>query len=187
MVVFASSFSGRELLCDHIKRDRLSQTVNTNPSELTTREDGLCYTATLEGNAANVAAYLKRGADIARLTRSSLLTDVAKRGHIEVLRVLLDEGADVNYAWPDTGITPLMEAARHGRLDTMRFLLQRGASIGKTPDERFRTMAWAVRSDNADIVNLLIDEGVEPDACSPDGHSALMMAELDAFPSSACA
>lgn len=144
--------------------------------ESLTREDGLCYLAALDGNATNVSAYLRRGAHIGNLDARGLLERVAKKGNVDVLRILLDAGADVNASDPELRVTPLMSAARAGRIDAMRFLLDRGAAVGATAEERYRTMAWAVRCDDADVVNLLVDQGVEPDAHAPSGYSALMIA-----------
>jgi ankyrin repeat protein len=50
----------------------------------------------------------------------------AKRGHEEVVRLLLDAGADVNKATTDSGWTPLFVAAHSGHVSVMRQLLDGG-------------------------------------------------------------
>ncbi len=52
----------------------------------------------------------------------------AGEGRLEVVRYLLDEGADVN-ARESWGSTPLAEAAYYGHVDVIKELLLRGADI----------------------------------------------------------
>lgn len=150
--------------------------MTANGNDLTTPLDGLCYTSAIEGNAVNVAAYLKRGANITALSQSTLLGAVAKRGYVEVLRVLLDAGADPNYSSKETEITALMQAARAGHAETVRFLLERGATVGDTPEQRYQTLSWSVVCDDAEIIQLLLSHGIAVDVRSATGATALMRA-----------
>ncbi len=69
-----------------------------------------------------------------------------------------------------------MSAARSGQIETMRFLLEHGASVGSTPEQRYRTLAWAVHQDNPEVFHLLLAAGIEIDARSVYGSTALMRA-----------
>ena len=72
----------------------------------------------------------------------------------EIVRLLLEHGADVNAAQADD-FTPLHEAAQNGMLEVTRWLLDRGANVnakltdGKTP------LALAVEYKHDDVVELL--------------------------------
>ena len=52
----------------------------------------------------------------------------ARKGHIEVLKLLLDKGADISVANAD-GWTPLNAAASSGHLEVVKLLLDQGADI----------------------------------------------------------
>jgi len=54
------------------------------------------------------------------------LLAAAEAGHLQVVRLLVDVGADVNRA-DATGFTPLMGAVYAGHRKMVAFLLQRGA------------------------------------------------------------
>ncbi|MBI2207489.1 MAG: ankyrin repeat domain-containing protein [Candidatus Rokubacteria bacterium] len=54
------------------------------------------------------------------------LIAAAENGHLDVVRLLVDAGADVNRA-DSSGFTPLMGAARAGHAAMARLLLERGA------------------------------------------------------------
>ena len=63
-----------------------------------------------------------RGAE----TDPLLLSAAAKGGHLEVVRLLLEAGADKNADRPD-GVTALMLAAYNEHLEVVRLLLDAGA------------------------------------------------------------
>ena len=50
----------------------------------------------------------------------------AMKGHIEVVKLLLDKGADISVAHAD-GWTPLNAAATRGHLEVVKLLLDKGA------------------------------------------------------------
>ena len=51
-----------------------------------------------------------------------------QEGHLEIVRELLERGANVNAACTDNGETSLMLACKQDHLETVRLLLQHGAS-----------------------------------------------------------
>ena len=51
----------------------------------------------------------------------------AQRGHLEVVRVLVESGANKDQGKTDDGATPLFVAAHEGHLEVVRFLVEAGA------------------------------------------------------------
>jgi len=106
----------------------------------------------------------------------------AREGHVEVARLLLDAGAEVNAA-DRNGITPLFMAIGSNRIPAARLLVERGADIhatdwyGRTPlfaaveirnvDLHYVTfehmLTPADRADVLDFIELLLDRGADPD------------------------
>lgn len=79
----------------------------------------------------SVARYLKEnGADInAAATNGSsynALTGAVTGGHLEMVKWLLESGADANYRY-GPGYTPLLAAAANGHLEIVKLLLAHGA------------------------------------------------------------
>jgi len=59
-------------------------------------------------------------------------------GHIEIVRELINRGADIN-AKANDGYTALIEASANGRIEVVRELINRGADINaKNNDKRRR-------------------------------------------------
>jgi len=94
----------------------------------------------------------------------------------EVVRGVLDAGADVAAADPD-GRTALMLAAFNGYTETVRLLLERGASVddrdglGRTP------LMFGSTGPFNDTVELLLESGADPNlAEESEGFTSLMFA-----------
>lgn len=89
------------------------------------------------------------------------LTLAAGMENLELVRFLVEKGADVN-AVNAEGWTALMAAARKGSLDIVRFLLDKGAALDAK--DRFGNTAAmeAARGQYVSVVRLIIGRGAKP-------------------------
>jgi ankyrin repeat protein len=97
------------------------------------------------------------------------LTAAAQGGHVDVIRILLENGADPNLLdsgsrWPHE--TALSTAAIHGRIEVCRVLLDAGAdpNIPTNPRGRGDTggwtaLDWALQGKQSDVAQLLRERG----------------------------
>ena len=104
------------------------------------------------------------------------VADAARNGDRETLRALLTRGADVNDAAGD-GMSALHWAAARGDVETARMLLYAGANVSATTRlGAYTPLLLAARNGRADVVELLVDAGADPNRASSTGTSALMLA-----------
>ncbi len=100
-----------------------------------------------------------------------------EEGRKEMRDLLLERGADVNYAERDDNFGALMRAADWGDVPLAALLLAHGANVNASGlwDRRTSLMRAAARNDLA-LVRLLCDKGAALDASHNDGLTALMFA-----------
>lgn len=92
---------------------------------------------------------------------------------LEIVRVLIDKGADVNT--PSSSETALMRAASAGYVDTVRLLLSKGAEVNVNTDDGTPLM-MAVHRGHTEIMKLLLAAGADVKTVHRMGDQALAMA-----------
>lgn len=98
----------------------------------------------------------------------------AYRGHVEIMRTLLNAGADPNAALFRG--TPLSQSAWADQTAAAELLLDHGAKVDLLgPTDGFSALHWAVSSDHSDpaLVKLLLRHGADPNLAGGE--------EVDAF------
>src|SRR5262249_3108451 len=105
------------------------------------------------------------------------LVAAARAGDAEAVRRLLAQGADPNTV---DRITPLMAAStrfeKGQRLDIMRQLLAAGARVNDQADTGETALTFAARFRDADAIQLLLDNGADPNIVNQSGISPLLEA-----------
>jgi ankyrin repeat protein len=110
-------------------------------------------------------AFIAAGVDPNATTDNSsiytALMPAASMGHIQVLKVLLEAGADINFQTVLEGDTALINAARSGHADCVRLLLQAGADPtlrdhrDKSGTPGRTALDWAIDFHHPEIAALL--------------------------------
>ena len=85
------------------------------------------------------------------------LEAASRGGHVDVARLLLDNGADVNAC--DIYQTPLFRASSRGHLKFVQLLLEHGADLNIRPFSYLTPLHAALNAGSLEIVRLLLDHG----------------------------
>lgn len=80
-------------------------------------------------------------------------------GHVDVARLLLDSGAQVNMP-SDSFESPLTLAACGGHVALAALLVSRGANLEEINDEGYTPLMEAAREGHEEVVSLLISHGM---------------------------
>lgn len=93
------------------------------------------------------------------MTQGFLLSSV-QDGHVEVARLLLDSGAQVNMP-ADSFESPLTLAACGGHVELAALLIERGANLEEVNDEGYTPLMEAAREGHEEMVALLLAQGTQ--------------------------
>ena len=108
-----------------------------------------------------------------RLTGWTPLMYAIDEGNLEIARLLIDFGADVNTQDED-GSTTLMIAVDNDDIEAIKFLLKFGVQIDLSDDDGSTELLIAAEGDNVEAIKLLVDAGADVNAQDEDGWTALM-------------
>lgn len=123
------------------------------------------------GDLARAQECIQSGDDVEECTYSgeSALELAAEQGNSEIIRTLLDAGANPNYSQSEV---PLVRAVNKGNIEAVETLLERGANID---EDSFggTALRQAVIKGNLEIVQLLVLAGANINVVDEDGYTVL--------------
>jgi len=111
------------------------------------------------------------------LGRTSLY-DASTEGDVEVVQLLLDQGADVNQR-NALHETALDVASTKGKLEVAKLLIKYGADVNCRDKEGWTPLLDASRYGHCDIAELLLDNGADVNAKDQDLRTPLHLASWD--------
>ena len=138
-------------------------------------------TALMEAKTAEVAQLLlDNGADInvSDADGYTALIDAASEGHSEVIRALLDRGANMEAKINDVGWTALMKAVQMPYADAVKLLLDHGADIEATDStgETALIVAAGSLAESTDGMRVLLERSANIEAKDKWGKTPLIIA-----------
>jgi ankyrin repeat protein len=176
----------------------VSKGANANPpAEISTSTSGppsrrpgpaALLAAANAGDLEMVRFFVEKGVDVNEPDKlgNTPLQAAAAAGSVPMVRLLLAKGAKVDAAVMDGGkvrkgpvalnhLTALMFAAPFGTPDLVRTLIDAGANVNARDIRDMTPLMLAVSSEtqNADVVQLLLQKGADPSAKSNLGETAL--------------
>lgn len=127
-------------------------------------------------NAAKVRDLIAQGVNINEYDSSgdAPLVMAAYKGYTEIVRLLLEAGADVTVVDPGMKATALHAASYAGRTEAAKLLVQYGIDIDKQgPYNGYTALHDAIWQNNVDVARVLIDAGANLHLKNHDGQTPL--------------
>lgn len=120
--------------------------------------------AARSGNAAAVKALIAKGAQVnavVKATQQNALMWAAAEGHVDIVRTLVENRADV-HAGSRRGFTPLLHAARNGDIETATVLLAAGVDVNETGGDGTHALPLSIVSAREEMAMFLLERGADP-------------------------
>jgi len=131
------------------------------------------HTAAREGNLKEVRRQLAWGVNVNRrhfYTRDTLLIEAAANGHLDVVKLLIENGADVNLkgeAW----YGPLHAAASKGYIEVVKILLENGADVNIF--QQNKPLHNVAMNGHIEVAEILLAHGADINAKGTDEAAPL--------------
>jgi len=96
-------------------------------------------------------------------------------GYLEISKLLIDYGADVNYEYDDTmfPLTPLTASIANNRIENVKLLIEKGANINIVDKEENNLLLQSIKFGNLKIAKLFLELGLDPHAKNKFGTCAM--------------
>jgi hypothetical protein len=117
------------------------------------------FAAARKGDVAAVKAFLDKGVDVNAKTHygATALAYACDKGHTELVRLLLERGANPNVRDTFYNATPMSWAAPKGHTEIVKLLIEKGST------EKGAALELGVEKGSVELVKLVLDKGgVEP-------------------------
>lgn len=150
--------------------------LQTGATVIASHEKTALQSAVEDRNLEEVKVLLKAVPHACTCTESSALDlgwalrRAAGNGHLEVVTVLLEAGADVSAPAPQLdGLQTLYEAVKHGHPEVVDALLKAGANVDNLGCLGETALREAVNQGNLEVVKILLKGGADVNAPTPFG------------------
>ena len=144
--------------------------------QLTNKEkEDLLHLACENSQISLIKTLLKCNVNINSMNAEGLspLHLAAIKGDIEVTKLLINEGADIELKDSKHGSTPLLYACQNGRTKTVQTLLENGADINAKSSNGTRAIHFAAQSGKTVIIQLLLQKGLDINCKNNYGETPL--------------
>jgi ankyrin repeat protein len=165
--VFQTTPEGLVITCTNVPGFWLIPRSDLEAAPGTLDPNARLLVATEEGDLATVKEMLAGGApvDARNFHGWTPLIIAAKAGNLELARLLIEKGADVNAkATVGGGATALCYAALGNNLDVVRELLKHGAAVNAPANSGMRPLYYAAITHGIALAELLISRGADLEA-----------------------
>ena len=113
-----------------------------------------------------------------RFIMSSLMAGATRGKYLDIVKVLLENGANVGSHDPYTGATALLLASVMGHFDIVKVLLEGGADVDSQDVYRHTALMLASLFGHVEVAKVLLECGADVDSQDVDRHTALIWASF---------
>jgi ankyrin repeat protein len=97
-------------------------------------------------------------------------------GHLAVVQLLVEAGADKDKPSKSSGYTPLIAACKRGHFEVVGLLVKAGADKEKSATNGSTPLSVACHNGDVEVVGLLVEDGADKEKATTSGFTPLLIA-----------
>lgn len=146
---------------------------NYNEMELQSKFVKYC----IAGDIVNVTELISKLRDLNAedFNRNTAIHMAAKSNRLNIIKLLVENGADVNVS-TSAGVTAIITAANRNYLNIVEYLVENGADTNLSTREGRTALIFAISGHNLEVVEYLVSVGADVNNVTNSGWTALMHA-----------
>ena len=109
---------------------------------------------------------------VSERAKNRALLEASKKGHVEIVEMLLNNGVDVN-AKGNGNDTALYLASKYGHVEIVEMLLENGANVNEKNQDGWTALHQASLRGEIEILEMLLENGANVNAQNDEGKTAL--------------
>jgi ankyrin repeat protein len=129
-----------------------------------------------KSDSAMLISLLRAGSSVNQIdtNKNTGLVIACRWADEKMVRVLINNGATIDYPRTPDGRTPLMVTCIYnGDVNIFKLLLDKGADINATSKDDVTALMLAAMNEKIDVVNFLLAKGADPNMKDANGLTAL--------------
>jgi hypothetical protein len=121
------------------------------------------WQAAFSGDLEGVKSAVGQGAAVDFKGQSGFtpLNAAARNGHLEIVKYLVEHGADIDKSDNSRDKTPLLAASFKGHFDIVKYLVEKGAKVNVQSINGFTPLHDAAYVGNFEVVKYLVEHGAD--------------------------
>jgi ankyrin repeat protein len=145
---------------------------------MTENKENLLLKAAKNGDIKRLYEILATGAkvDVCDRTGTTALMLAANLGYTEIVRSLIDFGANINLTRKTYGLTALMLAASANQIDIVKLLISKNVDVNAINEDGSTALMAAAAKGHLDVVQILLAAGADANITDQDDDTALKLA-----------
>lgn len=138
------------------------------------KDEEKMITSAAKGEYSKVVSMIKKGTNINAKNRArwNALAYACKYGHGNIVKYLVEHGADVNQT-VNVGSTPLQVSLNKNYYNIADYLIRNGADVNIPDITGMTALAWAAKSGDLKTVKYLVDKGADVNSKNVSSRTVL--------------